>query len=94
MASRWPYGHHSTLSAVSPTRNHNSRNHQHHPAAAKVTDLEAKMESGSVPVETRINAIADYKVKKLSKKAIARKYGVSDSTVRIQQDEEKQRRSP
>ena len=40
------------------------------------------MESGSVPVETRINAIADYKVKKLSKKAIARKYGVSDSTVR------------
>ena len=51
------------------------------------------MESGSVPVETRINAIADYKVKKLSKKAIARKYGVSDSTVRIQQDEEKQGRS-
>ena len=52
------------------------------------------MESGSVPVETRINAIVDYEVKKLSKKAIARKYGVSDSTVRIQQDEEKQGRSP
>ena len=47
-----------------------------------MTDLEAKMESGSVPVETRINAIVDYEVKKLSKKAIARKYGVSDSTVR------------
>ena len=40
------------------------------------------MESGSVPVETRINAIVDYEVKKLSKKAIARKYGVSESTVR------------
>ena len=40
------------------------------------------MESGSVPVETRINAIVDYEVTKLSKKAIARKYGVSDSTVR------------
>ena len=40
------------------------------------------MESGSVPVETRINAIVDYEVKKLSKKAIVRKYGVSDSTVR------------
>ena len=40
------------------------------------------MESGSVPVETRINAIVDYEVKKLSKKAISRKYGVSDSTVR------------
>lgn len=40
------------------------------------------MESGSVPVETRINAILDYEVKKQSKKAIARKYGVSDSTVR------------
>lgn len=40
------------------------------------------MESGSVPVETRINAIVDYEVKKLSKKAIARKYRVSDSTVR------------
>ena len=26
------------------------------------------MESGSVPVETRINAIVDYEVKKLSKK--------------------------
>ena len=47
------------------------------------------MESGSVPVETRINAIVDYEVKKLSKKDIARKYGVSDSTVRIQQDEKK-----
>lgn len=47
-----------------------------------MTDLEAKKESGSVPVETRINAIVDYEVKKLSKKAIARKYGVSDSTVR------------
>ena len=47
-----------------------------------MTDLEVKMESGSVPVETRINAILDYEVKKLSKKAIARKYGVSDSTVR------------
>ena len=40
------------------------------------------MESGSIPVETRINAIVDYEVKKLSKKAITRKYGVSDSTVR------------
>ena len=40
------------------------------------------MESGRVPVETRINAIVDYEVKKLSKKAIARKYGVSESTVR------------
>ncbi len=40
------------------------------------------MESGSVPVETRINAILDYEVKKLSKKAIARKYGVGESTVR------------
>ena len=40
------------------------------------------MESGSVPVERRINAIVSYEVKKLSKKAIARKYGVSDSTVR------------
>ena len=40
------------------------------------------MESGSVPVETRINAIVDYEVKKQSKKAIARKYGISDSTVR------------
>ena len=40
------------------------------------------MESGSVPVETRINAILDYEVKKLSKKAIARKYGVCESTVR------------
>ena len=40
------------------------------------------MESGSVPVETRINAIVDYEVKKLSKKAIARKYGVCESTVR------------
>ena len=47
-----------------------------------MTDLEAKMESGRVPVETRINAIVDYEMKKLSKKAIARKYGVSDSTVR------------
>ena len=40
------------------------------------------MESGSVPVETRINAILDYEVKKLNKKAIARKYGVCESTVR------------
>lgn len=40
------------------------------------------MESGSVTVETRINAIVDYEVKKLSKKAIARKYGVCESTVR------------
>ena len=40
------------------------------------------MESGSVPVVTGINATVDYEVKKLSKKAIARKYGVSDSTVR------------
>ena len=40
------------------------------------------MESGSVPVETIINAILDYEVKKQSKKAIARKYGVSESTVR------------
>lgn len=47
-----------------------------------MTDLEVKMESGSVPVETRINAILDYEVKKLNKKAIARKYGVCESTVR------------
>ena len=40
------------------------------------------MESGSVPVETRINAILDYEVRNLSKKAIARKYGVGESTVR------------
>ena len=40
------------------------------------------MESGSVPAETRINAIVDYEVKTLSKKAIARKYRVSASTVR------------
>jgi hypothetical protein len=44
--------------------------------AKKVTVLEDKMESGSVPVETRINAILDYEVRNLSKKAIARKYGV------------------
>ena len=37
------------------------------------------MESGSVPVETRINAILDYEVKKLSKKAIARKFGMKQS---------------
>ena len=40
------------------------------------------MESGSVPVETRINAILDYEVKNMGKKAIARKYGVDQSTVR------------
>ena len=40
------------------------------------------MESGSVPVETRINAILDYEVKKLGKCEIARKYGVGESTVR------------
>ena len=40
------------------------------------------MESGSVPVETRINAILDCEVRNLSKKAIARKYGVGESTVR------------
>ena len=40
------------------------------------------MESGSVPVETRVNAILDYEVRNLSKKAIARKYGVGESTVR------------
>ena len=50
--------------------------------AKKVTVLEDKMESGSVPVETRINAILDYEVRNLSKKAIARKYGVGESTVR------------
>lgn len=40
------------------------------------------MESGSVPVETRINAILDYEVRKLGKCEIARKYGVGESTVR------------
>jgi transposase len=50
--------------------------------AKKVTVLEDKMESGNVPVEIRINAILDYEVRNLSKKAIARKYGVGESTVR------------
>lgn len=40
------------------------------------------MESGSVPVEARINAIIDYEVRKVSKSEIARKYGVGESTVR------------
>lgn len=40
------------------------------------------MESGSVPAETRINAILDYEVKKMGKCEIARKYGVGESTVR------------
>ena len=40
------------------------------------------MESGSVPVEVRINAIIDYEVKKVSKREIARRYGVGESTVR------------
>lgn len=40
------------------------------------------MESGSVPVETRINAILDYEVRKMGKCEIARKYGVGESTVR------------
>lgn len=40
------------------------------------------MESGSIPVEARINAILDYEVKKMSKREIARKYGVGESTVR------------
>lgn len=50
--------------------------------AKKVTHLENRMESGSVPVETRINAILDYEVKKMGKCEIARKYGVGESTVR------------
>ncbi|MEE1059764.1 MAG: hypothetical protein U0K92_10375 [Treponema sp.] len=40
------------------------------------------MESGSVPVEARNNAIIDYEVRKVSKSEIARKYGVGGSTVR------------
>jgi transposase len=40
------------------------------------------MESGSVPVEVRIKAIIDYEVRKVSKKEIARRYGVGESTVR------------
>lgn len=40
------------------------------------------MESGSVPVEARNNAIIDYEVRKVSKSEIARKYGVGESTVR------------
>ena len=40
------------------------------------------MESGSVPVETRINAILDYEVRNVAKREIARKYGVGESTVR------------
>ena len=40
------------------------------------------MESGSVPIETRINAIIDYEVRKMGKSEIARKYGVGESTVR------------
>lgn len=40
------------------------------------------MESGSVPVEARINAIIDYEVRKVSKREIARRYGVGESTVR------------
>lgn len=40
------------------------------------------MKSGSVPVEVRINAIIDYEVRKVSKREIARRYGVGESTVR------------
>lgn len=40
------------------------------------------MESGRVPVEVRINAIIDYEVRKVSKREIARRYGVGESTVR------------
>lgn len=40
------------------------------------------MESGSVPVEVRIKAIIDYEVRKVSKREIARRYGVGESTVR------------
>lgn len=40
------------------------------------------MESGSVPVEVRINAIIDYEVRNVSKREIARRYGVGESTVR------------
>ena len=39
------------------------------------------MESRIVPAETRINAILDYEVKKLSQGTIARKYGVGRTTV-------------
>ena len=47
-----------------------------------MTFLEEKKESGSVPAEVRINAIIDYEVRKVSKKEIARRYGVGESTVR------------
>lgn len=40
------------------------------------------MESGSVPIEVRIKAIIDYEVRKVSKREIARRYGVGESTVR------------
>lgn len=40
------------------------------------------MESGSVPVEVRIKAIIDYEARKVSKREIARRYGVGESTVR------------
>lgn len=40
------------------------------------------MEIGSVPVEVRIKAIIDYEVRKVSKREIARRYGVGESTVR------------
>ena len=40
------------------------------------------MESGSVPVEVRIKAIIDYEVRKVSKREIARRNGVGESTVR------------
>lgn len=40
------------------------------------------MKSGSVPVEVRIKAIIDYEVRKVSKREIARRYGVGESTVR------------
>ena len=40
------------------------------------------MESGSVPVEVRIKPIIDYEVRKVSKREIARRYGVGESTVR------------
>ena len=40
------------------------------------------MESGSVPVEARINAIIDYEPRKVNKREIARKYRVGESTDR------------
>ena len=39
------------------------------------------MENRIIPAETRINAILDYEVRKMNKRAIARKYRVGTSTV-------------